>query len=105
MNGLGGKSQLPHRWRYELSPSCVVGVEVRGRCAKALSTAVWLSDADIKLNLDASDQTHDINFCMEGYANAPGIPIFEVGKWADALQMRSLWHHLKRSCQPIDLLH
>lgn len=97
MNAVGKKTHHPYRRRYALEPGCVLEVKVRRPGLSPQTMLVPLDGADIEMAPGSTDETFNIQLKPSG--NTPTkVPVLEGGKWADAIQMRSLLMHLQRNC-------
>lgn len=97
MNRIGDNPHIPYRWRYALEPGCVLEVSGRRSGMSRQTVAVSLHETDIAMKQGSSDQAFDIRLEPAGPSLAVTVPVLEGGKWAEAVQMRSLLMHLQRS--------
>jgi hypothetical protein len=98
MNTIGDKPHLPDRWRYALEPGCVLEVAGRRSGVGRQTLAVSLDQADVEMKRGNSGEAFDIWMAPSGKSLATPMPVLEGGKWAEAVQMRSLLFHLQSSC-------
>ncbi|MDP3169076.1 MAG: hypothetical protein Q8M91_01925 [Polaromonas sp.] len=98
MNQIGEKPHLPSRWRYALEPGCILEVRVRRSGVGRQTVAVNLRETDVAMKQGHADEVFDIRLEPAEKAVTVPVPVLEGGKWAEAVQMRSLLMHLQSSC-------
>ncbi|KQP12248.1 hypothetical protein [Pseudorhodoferax sp. Leaf267] len=97
LNGVGGRPHLAAHYRYAMAGDCVLQVTAGRRGAEA-TAQLPLAGAEVQIRTADGEEDWQVLLRPAGAADAAPVPMLQGGKWAEAVQARSLVQQLQRRC-------